>query len=270
MRRPPLDPQGRAVDAPFTAPYARCAIFQGPVAHGAGRYVAPDGLPKLEEEGQVVLRHVDNPNGAMNDIAAVTNATRNVVGMMPHPAARGLGARRRSMKRPMMVVLSALIVGLGGCDKLPKIPFLSKKAPAATNTTTKVAQAPKLDTTKTAPAPTQTAPAPKPARTAPAVPLTDTPWTPVDTGTVSPGMTRDQVVAVWGVPVAERTQGDHTYLYFRNGCEVTCGTFDVVFLDDDKVVDAIVRGQGHTYSGVSSSPTARTPQEARPGAGPGD
>ena len=73
-----------------------------------------------------------------------------------------------------------------------------------------------------------------------------------------------------GVPVAERTQGNHTYLYFRNGCEVTCGTFDVVFLDDDQVVDAIVRGQGHSYSGVSSSPTARTPQDARPGAGPGE
>jgi hypothetical protein len=164
-------------------------------------------------------------------------------------------------------VLSVLVVGLGGCDKLPKIPFLSKKAPATTSTTTNVAQAPKPDTTKVAPAP---APAPKPARAAPVVPLTDTPWTPVDTGTVSPGMTRDQVVAVWGVPVAERTQGAHTYLYFRNGCEVTCGTFDVVFLDDNQVVDAIVRGPGHTYSGVSSSPTARTPQEARPGAGPGD
>jgi SmpA / OmlA family len=174
------------------------------------------------------------------------------------------------MKRPMMVVLSALVVGLGGCDKLPKIPFLSKKAAAARDTTTNVAMASKADTTQHAATmaapPTQAAP---PRRTAPAVPLTDEPWTPTDTGTVDPGMTRDQVIAVWGVPVAERTQGNHTYLYFRNGCEVTCGTFDVVFLDSDKVVDAIVRGQGHTYSGVSSSPTARTPQDARPGAGPG-
>lgn len=180
------------------------------------------------------------------------------------------------MKKPVMVVLAALVVGLGGCDKLPdlrsKIPFLAKKAPAARDTTKKLAVAPQADTTRTPVNPPVTQPAAKPTppeRAAPSVPLTDTPWTPVDTGTVNPGMTRDQVVAVWGVPVAERTDGSHTYLYFRNGCEVTCGTFDVVFLDSNKVVDAIVRGPGHTYSGVSSSPTARTPQDARPGSGPG-
>ena len=33
----------------------------------------------------MVLRDVDNPDGAMNDMAGITNATRNVVGMMPHP-----------------------------------------------------------------------------------------------------------------------------------------------------------------------------------------
>lgn len=178
------------------------------------------------------------------------------------------------MRWPTMMVLTALVVGLGGCDKLPKLPklpFLSKKAPAAQDTSTKVATAAKPDTAKPARTPAP-APAKRVARpaAAPAGPsLVDTPWTPVDTGTVAPGMTRDEVVAVWGTPVAERTEGNHTYLYFRNGCEVTCGTFDVVFLDDDKVVDAIVRGRGHTYSGVSSSPTARTPQEARPGTGPG-
>jgi phosphoribosylformylglycinamidine synthase I len=75
-----------AVDTPFTAAYRSGAIFQVPVAHGEGRYVAPpDELRKLEAEGRVVLRYVDNPNGAMNDIAGITNPTRNVVGMMPHP-----------------------------------------------------------------------------------------------------------------------------------------------------------------------------------------
>ena len=178
------------------------------------------------------------------------------------------------MKRPMVVVLSALVVGLGGCDKLPKIPFLSKKAPAASDTTRNLATAAKRDTTNPS-SPAAAAPAAQSAAAKPAplpplqAPLEDTPWTPTVTGSVSPGMSRDQVVAVWGVPVAERTQGIHTYLYFRNGCEVTCGTFDVVFLDNDQVVDAIVRGEGHTYSGVSSSPTARTPQDARPGSGPG-
>ena len=88
-------------------------------------------------------------------------------------------------------------------------------------------------------------------------PLVDEPSTPTSTGTVSPGMTREQVMAVWGEPVVERSAGAWTYLFFRNGCEVSCGTFDVVFLQDGQVVDAIVRGEGHTYAGVSSSPAGR-------------
>jgi phosphoribosylformylglycinamidine synthase len=57
------------------------------VAHGEGRYVAsPEVLRELEAEGRVVMRYVgENPNGSANDIAGVTNAEHNVVGMMPHP-----------------------------------------------------------------------------------------------------------------------------------------------------------------------------------------
>jgi len=95
-------------------------------------------------------------------------------------------------------------------------------------------------------------PAPRPAATA-----VDEPWTPASTGTVSPGMDRDQVVGVWGPPVAERTVGEWTYLYYRNGCEASCGTFDVIFLQAGHVVDAIVRAPGHTYDGTSSSPPGR-------------
>ncbi len=89
--------------------------------------------------------------------------------------------------------------------------------------------------------------------------LVDEPWTPVNTGSVSPGMSRADVIGVWGEPVAERAAGTWEYLYFRNGCEVTCGTFDVVMLETGQVVDAIVRGEGHTYTGVSSSPPGREP-----------
>lgn len=159
------------------------------------------------------------------------------------------------MRWPALVALSALIVGLGGCDK---IPFLSKKQAAPPPDTTTVAAAP-TDTTRAAPPPAP-APAPKPQ-----APAADEPWTPVDTGTVAPGMTRDQVIAVWGIPVAERTAAEREYLYFRNGCEVSCGTFDVVFLENGQVVDAIVRGTGHNYSGTSSSPADRKPQATKPG-----
>jgi hypothetical protein len=92
----------------------------------------------------------------------------------------------------------------------------------------------------------------------------DEPWIPTDTGTVAPGMSRDQVVAMWGQPVAERAAGAWTYLYYRNGCEVSCGTFDVVFLENGQVVDAIVRGSGHGYAGTSSSPPGREPVATLP------
>ena len=153
------------------------------------------------------------------------------------------------MRWPSLLALSALVAGVSACDK---IPFLSKKQAPPTSAAAPVAAAP-------APAPetTQPPPAPPASEAPPRAPLVDEPWIPIDTGTVTPAMTRDQVIAVWGIPVAERTAEGRTYLYFRNGCEVSCGTFDVVFLESDQVVDAIVRGEGHTYAGTSSSPPER-------------
>jgi len=76
-----------ATDTPFTARYRRGQELRVPVAHGEGRYVADDAtLDRLEREGRVVFRYAgDNPNGALRDIAGITNEGRNVVGMMPHP-----------------------------------------------------------------------------------------------------------------------------------------------------------------------------------------
>ncbi len=90
------------------------------------------------------------------------------------------------------------------------------------------------------------------------------PWTPTHTGTVQPGMSSEQVIQTWGEPVVDRTVGAWTYLYFRNGCERRCGTFDLVILENDQVVDAIVRGPGHTYAGVSSSPPNTTAEFTPP------
>jgi phosphoribosylformylglycinamidine synthase len=59
-----------------------------PVKHGEGRYHADVAtLDELEAEDRVVLRYVAgaNPNGSARDIAGITNAGRNVVGLMPHP-----------------------------------------------------------------------------------------------------------------------------------------------------------------------------------------
>jgi len=75
-------------DTPFTAGYSQDQRIVLPVKHGEGRYVADERtLDELEAEGRVVLRYApgDNPNGSSRDIAGVTNANRNVVGLMPHP-----------------------------------------------------------------------------------------------------------------------------------------------------------------------------------------
>src|SRR5512145_1483878 len=91
-------------------------------------------------------------------------------------------------------------------------------------------------------------------------PLTrDVPYISDDTGTVNPGMSERDVYLIWAAPAAVRRVGEYTYLFFRNGCEYTCGTMDVVTLQNGRVVDAIVRWDGHRYSGESSSPPGRVP-----------
>lgn len=75
-------------DTPFSAGYTQSQRIVLPVKHGEGRYVADERtLDELEAEGRVVFRYAegDNPNGSARDIAGVTNAARNVVGLMPHP-----------------------------------------------------------------------------------------------------------------------------------------------------------------------------------------
>jgi phosphoribosylformylglycinamidine synthase len=71
---------------PWTAALAPGDELTLPVAHNEGNFFAdPDTLSRLEDEGRVVLRYLDNPNGSANDIAGVCNEGRNVVGVMPHP-----------------------------------------------------------------------------------------------------------------------------------------------------------------------------------------
>ncbi len=54
--------------------------------NGEGNYQAdPQTLKRLEDNDQVVFRYLNNPNGSANDIAGITNARGNVVGLMPHP-----------------------------------------------------------------------------------------------------------------------------------------------------------------------------------------
>ena len=57
-----------------------------PIKHGEGCYFADDELlAELDEAGQTVLRYEENPNGSVDSIAGVVNASGNVMGLMPHP-----------------------------------------------------------------------------------------------------------------------------------------------------------------------------------------
>jgi len=58
-----------------------------PLKNGEGGYVASEAvLDELESEGRVVARYLElNPNGSRRDIAGISNARGNVVGLMPHP-----------------------------------------------------------------------------------------------------------------------------------------------------------------------------------------
>ena len=57
-----------------------------PIKHGEGCYFADDELlAELDEAGQIVLRYEENPNGSVDSIAGVVNASGNVMGLMPHP-----------------------------------------------------------------------------------------------------------------------------------------------------------------------------------------
>jgi len=70
----------------FTRAYRETRETTIPIAHGDGRYIADeDTLDRLENEGRVVFRYKNNPNGSMRDIAGIVNERGNVMGMMPHP-----------------------------------------------------------------------------------------------------------------------------------------------------------------------------------------
>ncbi len=70
----------------FTAGYAGRRQVAMTVGNGEGNFFAePAELDRLEGEGQVVFRYLDNPNGSARGIAGIINATGNVLGLMPHP-----------------------------------------------------------------------------------------------------------------------------------------------------------------------------------------
>ncbi len=78
--------------------------YKIPIAHGEGRFHAnEETIKKIIDNDQILFKYCDtdgkasdesNPNGALLNIAGISNVGKNVFGMMPHPeraADRNLG-----------------------------------------------------------------------------------------------------------------------------------------------------------------------------------
>ncbi len=84
---------------------SKCVFTKGieniylPVRHGEGKFVAKNqqALTRLKKNNQIVFQYTDrdgnlagyphNPNGSIDNIAAICDETGRVFGMMPHPEA---------------------------------------------------------------------------------------------------------------------------------------------------------------------------------------
>lgn len=82
-------------EAPITKNLNPERSYKIPIAHGEGRYFASEQvLDSLNHNDQILFRYCDengkidnttNPNGAIENIAGVTDLQKRVFGMMPHP-----------------------------------------------------------------------------------------------------------------------------------------------------------------------------------------
>ena len=75
------------ITSSWTSSFTQGQEITIPLKNGEGGYIADTKtLDELESENRVIARYLDvNPNGSMRDIAGITNAKGNVVGIMPHP-----------------------------------------------------------------------------------------------------------------------------------------------------------------------------------------
>jgi phosphoribosylformylglycinamidine synthase I len=91
----PVHLRVETAETPFTSAASAGDVIEMPVSHGEGNYYVDEAtLAQLKAQDRIVFRYCDaegvttpesNPNGAMENIAGVLNAGRNVLGMMPHP-----------------------------------------------------------------------------------------------------------------------------------------------------------------------------------------
>jgi len=88
-----LKPESKT--AAITKGLASDRTYKIPIAHGEGRFfAAEDTIKSILDNDQIIFKYSaedgavtdeTNPNGAVLNIAGITNRSKNVFGMMPHP-----------------------------------------------------------------------------------------------------------------------------------------------------------------------------------------
>ena len=79
----------------FTSKYSLNQILNINIAHNEGNYFTKEShMEELKKENLIAFKYCDekgdvnelsNPNGALENIAGIFNAKKNILGMMPHP-----------------------------------------------------------------------------------------------------------------------------------------------------------------------------------------
>jgi phosphoribosylformylglycinamidine synthase subunit PurQ / glutaminase len=73
-------------DTPFTHAASPGQVLRMPINHFEGNWYADaPTLERMKARDQIVLRYVDNPNGALDGVAGIVDERGNVLGLMPHP-----------------------------------------------------------------------------------------------------------------------------------------------------------------------------------------
>ena len=81
-----LDLRVNNTSSTFTHKYATNSIISIPIAHLEGNYFASkDDLKNLRDKDCIAFEYLDNPNGALDNIAGILSENHRVLGMMPHP-----------------------------------------------------------------------------------------------------------------------------------------------------------------------------------------
>ncbi|MCX5687944.1 MAG: phosphoribosylformylglycinamidine synthase I [Candidatus Omnitrophica bacterium] len=110
---------------------SRCVWTKGlkekiylPIAHGEGKFIPRDKnvLNNLRKNGQIVFKYIDNPNGSIDNIAGICDATGRVLGMMPHPERHVLGTQHpRWTREGLKEYGDGFIIFKNGVDYMKKI-----------------------------------------------------------------------------------------------------------------------------------------------------